>query len=220
MKFQSVIAAIMHGYRLAARTVLCGVILVSGSCVSMIASKHTYGAASPAVRVNGADIRMQVKPEGTDGGTYMFTAMVVSAGMATFDGPFSWRLEAVGNAGDQESIVVHRIHTRTGKTMRDEWYPASFLNKRADFKPVKTEPGKSRAVYAIPGLLVVKPRVDGELELTVDLTVKAHGRSERKQIRFRMDPSQKRQDEFIFLPTEIIHSIGKSPDEWEDPRWD
>jgi hypothetical protein len=48
--------------------------------MSIIAKKHTYGAnvSSPPVRVNGADIRMQVKPEGTDGGSYAISAMVVS----------------------------------------------------------------------------------------------------------------------------------------------
>jgi hypothetical protein len=34
-----------------------------------------------------------------------------------------------------------------------------------------------------------------------------------------MDPSQKRQDEFIFVPTEIVKSIGKSPADWEDKGW-
>lgn len=188
--------------------------------MSLIASKHTYSASSSPVRVNGSDIRMQVKPEGTDGGSYAFSAMVVGAAVATFDGPFSWRLEATGIAGEQESLVIHRIHTRTGKTKRDEWYPASYLNKRADFKSVKSDPGHSRAVYPIPGRLVVKPREDGSLVVTVDLTVRTLGRRERKLVRFNMDPSEKRDDEFIFLPAEIVQNIGKSPDEWEDPRWD
>lgn len=163
---------------------------------------------------------MQVKPQGTDGGSYALSAMVVSAAVATMDGPFSWRLEATGEAGRQESLVIHRIHTRTSKSKRDEWYPSQHLGRRADFKTIKGAPATSRAVYPIPGLLVVKPREDGNLEVTVDLTVKANGRGERKLVRFRMDPSQKRQDEFIFLPAEIVRSIGKSPEEWEDPGWD
>jgi hypothetical protein len=210
----------MHGVRPAARAVLVSGLLASVGCVSLIAEKHTYAASSSPVRVNGADIRMQVKPEGTDGGSYALSAMVVTAAVATFDGPSRWRLEATGRAGEQESLVIHRIHTRTGKTRRDEWYPASHLNRRADFKPVKADPASSRAVYPIPGLLVVKPREDGKLEVTVDLSVRAHGRSERKLVRFRMDPSQKRGDEFIFLPAEIVANIGKSPAEWEDPAWD
>jgi len=163
---------------------------------------------------------MQVKPEGTDGGSYALSAMVVSAAVATMDGPFSWRLEATGVSGIHESLVIHRIHTRTSKSKRDEWYPASHLGRRADFKVVKSAPGSSRAVYPIPGLLVVKPIEDGNLEVTVDLTVRAKGHGERKLVRFRMDPSRKRQDEFIFLPAEIVRSIGKSPSEWEDPGWD
>jgi len=220
MKFQSVITAIMHGTRLAARAALVSCILVSASCVSLIASKNTFSASSPPVKVNGAEIRMQVKPQGTDGGSFAFSAMVVSAAVATMDGPFSWRLEATGRDGKQEFLVIHRIHTRTSTSKRDEWYPAAHLGRRADFKPVKSAPGTSRAVYPIPGLLEVKPREDGNLEVTVDLTVRSDGRGERKLVRFHMDPSRKRQDEFIFLPAEIVRSIGQSPEEWEDPGWD
>ena len=123
-----------------------------------------------------------------------------------------------GRSGEQESLVVHRIHTRTGKTKRDEWYPASFLEQARGFQAAERPipPARGR-VYPIPGLLVVKPREDGDLEVTVDLTVTADGRSQRKIVRFRMDPSEGGSDEFIFLPAEIVNNIGKSPDEWEDP---
>ncbi len=221
MKFQSLIAAMMHAMAWSARAVPAAfpLALLPG-CVGLIAGKHSYAASSPPVRVNGAEIRMQVKPEGSDGGSYAFSAMVVSAAAATFDGPFSWRLEATGEAGRHESLVVHRIHTRTGKTRRSEWYPVDHLGRRADFRKVKDQPGKSRAIYQIPGLLVVKPRDDGTLDLTVDLTVTSSGKRERKVVCFRMDPSQGRQDEFIFLPAEIVRNIGKSPADWEDTGWD
>lgn len=188
--------------------------------MTLNAKKHTYAATSPAVRVNGADIRMQVKPEGTDGGSYSVSAIVVSAAVATFDGPFRWRVEATGEIGKQESLVIHRIRTRTSKTKRDEWYPADHLGKRADFNRPKGATGPTRATYEIPGLLVVKPREDGALEVSVDLTVTTNGRRERKTVVFKMDPSQKRQDEFIFVPTEIVNSIGKSPADWEESGWD
>lgn len=221
MKFQSFIATIMHGWRTATSIVvfLTCIPALTG-CVSLNAKKHTYSASSPAVRVNGADVRMQVKPQGTDGGSYAVSAMIVSAAVTTFDGPFSWRVEATGEIGKQESLVIHRIRTRTSKTRRDEWYPADHLGKRVDFKRAKGATGPTRAVYQIPGLLVVKPREDGALEISVDLTVRSASRSERKTVVFRMDPSQKRQDEFIFVPTEIVNSIGKSPADWEEPGWD
>ena len=71
MKFQSVIAR--HHARLPARR-------KSGAACLCLArqrlrqpdrqkSTPTSAASSPAVRVNGADIRMQVKPEGTAGGS-------------------------------------------------------------------------------------------------------------------------------------------------------
>jgi hypothetical protein len=188
--------------------------------MSLIGSKHTYTASSPPIAVKGAAIRMQVRPEGTAGGSYAFSAMVVGAAVATFDGPFRWRLEATGRTGSHESLVVHRIHTRTATTRRDEWYPVDHLGKRAEFFNVRKEPGVARAVYDIPGLLVVKPREDGALEVTVDLTVRADSRSERRQVRFRMDPAQQRQDEFVFLPAEIVKGISTPPEEWEDPGWE
>lgn len=210
----------MHVRRRAARAVVPAVFLILPGCVSLTASKHTYSASSPAVKVNGADVRMQVKPEGTDGGSYALSAMVVSAAVATFDGPFRWRIEAVGQAGSHESLVIHRIRTQTGKTNRDEWYPTIHLGKRADFRPIRGNPDAARAYYPIPGLLVVKPREDGDLTVTVDLSVTRDGKSERRLVRFRMDPSQKRQDEFIFLPVEIAKSIGTSPADWEESGWD
>lgn len=163
---------------------------------------------------------MQVKPEGTSKGTYALSAMVVSAAVATFDGPFSWRIEGTGEMGKHESLIIHRIRTRTEKTKRDEWYPAARLGRRADFSRPKDSSGPVRAVYPIPGQLVVKPLEDGALEVTVDLTVKAAGRSERKVVKFRMAPSEKRQDEFIFVPTEIVNNIGKSPANWDEQGWD
>ena len=211
----------MHGSRFPARAALCAICLTSlNSCVSLTAKKHTYCVSSPPVRVNGAAIRMQVKPEGTENGSFALSAMVVSAAVATFDGPFRWRIEASGENGRQQYFVVHRIRTRTGITKRDEWYPVSHLGKRADFKTSKGATAASHASYPIPGLLVVKPREDGSLEVFVDLTVVAQGRSERKLVCFRMDPSLKRQDEFIFVPTEIVKSIGKSPAEWDESAWD
>ncbi len=223
MKFQSLISAIMHGSRVPTRVAVAVILSVPVSgCVSLNAKKHTYGtaASSPPVRVNGTEIRMQVKPEGTEPGAFSVSAMVVSAAVATMTGPFRWRLEAIGETGKQEYLVVHRIRTRTAKTRRDEWYPASHLGKRADFSPVKAQAGKTRALYPIPGLLKVTPGDDGALDVSVDLTVISSGRRERKLVNFRMDPSDKRQDEFIFVPTEIVQSIGKGTEGWNDHGWD
>ena len=213
----------MHGCRVPTRAVLVAICCVAqSSCISLIAKKHTYGtaASSPPVRVSGTDIRMQVKPEGTEGGSYALSAMVVSAAVATFDGPFRWRLEATGEMGRQEYLVVHRIRTVTGKTHRDEWYPATHLGKRADFTRSKGETGATHAVYPIPGLLKVKPLEDGALDVYVDLSLVSAGRRERKLVHFRMSPSEKREDEFLFVPTEIVRSIGKSPENWDDSGWD
>ncbi len=210
----------MHGIRLTASASLIGGACLSlSSCVSLMAKKNSY-SSSPLVRVNGAEIRMQVKPQGTSGGSYAVSAMIVSAAVATFDGPFSWRLEALGQPGTHQSLIVHRIRTRTSLSKRDEWYPAAHLGRRSDFGLPKGELQTSRSVYPVPGLLQVKPKEDGALDVMVDLTIVAKPGSERKIIRFRMDPSQSRQDEFIFIPTEIVQSIGKSTEDWQDQGWD
>jgi len=192
------------------------------SCVGIMAGKRTYdsGLASSAARVNGAEIRLRVKPEGTAGGSYVLSAMVVSTAVATLDGPFRWRIEATGEEGKHQSIILHRLKTLTAKTKREEWYPASHLGRRADFVKLRDEPGKSRARYDIPGLLKVKPREDGALEILADVTVVATSGRERKLIRFRLDPADKREDEFLFLPAEIVKSIGSDRSTWDDEGWD
>ncbi|MEK7950300.1 hypothetical protein [Luteolibacter soli] len=189
------------------------------SCAAISAKKHTYGRGA-AVPVNGAQVSLSVKPEGTAGGSFVVSAMVVSGGMATLDGPFRWRIEATGEEGKQQSLVVHRLRTVTTVTKRDEWYPVKHLGQRAEFRPVKAAPGRTRAVFEIPGYLEVKPREDGMLTILADVSVQTAGRWQRELLKFRLDPAEKRQDEFIFLPAEIVKSLGTDPADWEDPGWD
>jgi hypothetical protein len=189
------------------------------SCAAISAKKHTY-ARSAAVPVNGAGVSLSVKPEGTTGGSFMVSAMVVSGGVATLDGPFRWRIEAYGEEGKQQALVVHRLRTTTAATKRDEWYPEKHLGRRAEFRPVKAEPGRTRAVFEIPGYLEVKPREDGTLTILADVSVQMAGRWQRKLLKFRLDPAEKRQDEFIFLPAEVVKGLGSDPADWEDPGWD
>ena len=188
-------------------------------CAAISAKKHTY-TGSAAAQVNGAGVTLSVKPEGTAGGNFMVSAMVMSGGMATLDGPFRWRVEALGESGKQQALVVHRLRTVTATTKRDEWYPEKHLGRRAEFRPVKAEPGRSRAVFEIPGYLEVKPREDGALTILADVSVQSDGRWERRLLKFKLDPAEKRQDEFIFLPAEIVRGIGTDPADWDDPGWD
>jgi hypothetical protein len=185
----------------------------------MTAAKRTYAGRGGA-DVHGAALVMQVRPEGDAGGAFLFSAMVVGAGSATLDGPFAWRIEATGRAGVHEELVVHRLHTRTATTGRSEWYPPDRLGRRAFFRPVKGDPGSARARYEIPGLLDVRPREDGALTVTADVSVKASGSWRRATVRFKLDPDEKRQTEVIFLPAEIIEGLATDPADWDDPRWD
>lgn len=212
----------MHAVTGPARLAVIALAIPLGGCVSMRATKHTYAAnaSSPSVKVNGANVRLQLKPEGTSGGSYVVSAMVVAAAVTTLDGPFRWRIEATGQESHHESMVIHRLRTQTKLTKRDEWYPATHLGKRVDFTKPTGSRSPWRAVFDIPGTLQVKPREDGALEILADLSIRADGQTQRRIIKFRLDPSKSRQDEFIFVPTEIVKSIGKPMSEWDETGWD
>jgi hypothetical protein len=209
----------MNIHKLIRFVISCCIISCLSGCATLVADKHTYDSetASPAVEINGAMVRLRMKPEGTENGSIALSAMVVTAAKATFDGPFRWRVDAVGVVGRHEWVQVHRIRTHTSTSKRDEWYPERHLGARASFRE---RDDVFRASYPIPGLLKVKPREDGALDVLVDLTVRADGRSVRKVARFRMEPAYKRADEFIFIPTEIITHIGKPMEDWEETGWD
>ena len=212
----------MHGGGAAARVSAILLAIPLAGCVGSRTTKHTYtaGASSPVVRVDGAAVRLQLSPQGTDGGMYAVSAMVVSAAAVTLDGPFKWRIQAVGAAGRHDFLTVHRIRTRTTGTKRDEWYPESHLGRRVDFRKRSGAAGDWRAVYEIPGLLKVKPREDGALEVLVDMTIGSAARRERRVVRFRLDPVRGQKDEFIFLPAEIVKSIGKPMADPQDWGWE
>ncbi|BCX50082.1 hypothetical protein HAHE_39900 [Haloferula helveola] len=202
-----------------AAVLLVPCLLALSSCMGLRATKHTY-ASGPSADVGGARVRLGFRPEGTKGPSFMMSAMVVGGGVATLDGPFRWRVEALGETGRHESLVVHRIRTRTSKTGRDEWFPAGELGRRAEFRALKGKEGVVRARYPIPGLLKVIPEEDGALDVWVDVAVSGPEGTRRKTLQFRMDPTVKSQNEVVFLPVEIARSIGTDPADWEDSMWD
>jgi len=197
-------------------------ILLLTGCVGIMAGKRTCdsGQSSAAAKVNGTEVRLRVKPEGTADGSFVLSAMVVSTAVAKIDGPFQWRIQATGDEGKHQSVILHRLKTLTAKTKCEEWHPAAHLGRRADSKKLRDEPRKSRAGYDIPGLLKVKPREDGALEILADLRVVTTSGRERKLVRFRLDPADKREDEFVFLPAKIVKSIGSDRSTWDDEGWD
>jgi hypothetical protein len=150
----------------------------------------------------------------------MLSAMVVGGGFATFDGPFRWRVEAIGEVGRHEELVVHRIRTKTTKSVRDEWYPSEHLGFARSFRQIRGQKGRCRARYEIPGLLKVKPEEDGRLDVWIDLSVVESGGVTRQSVRFALDPATERADEMVFLPVEVAKSIGTEPEDWEDSMWD
>lgn len=197
---------------------LLAVLLCLPACVAIKGKKHTYVDRGKAVEVGGAQVEIDFRPEGARPGATMLSAMVVSGGFATFDGPFQCRIEAYGKQGVHESLIVHRIRTRTEKTKRDEWFPKGWLGEKKDFKPQGD--GRVRARYVMPGLLEVLPETDGGLTMWVDLSIIRSKDRVRRTVQFRYDPTLKKHNEVVFLPVEVATNIGKDFDEMEDSMWD
>ena len=201
------------------------VCLALPGCVSFYGTRSNYGQAGAGAGagavVNGATVSMQVKPEGTSGGSYALSAMVVGVAVANLDGPFSWRIEAVGKEGVHEAMYVQGLHTATSATKRSERFPARWLGERKDFVRRKSDaPGEVRAVFDIPAKLDVKPSVDGAIDVFADVLIVGKGSRVRKTVKFHLDPASKKDREVIFIPAEIVSGIGKPMSEWEDKGWD
>lgn len=199
---------------------LClSVALMQTGCVGFYGKRSTY--AGHGVEVNGAQVSMSVKPEGSSGGSYALSAMVVGVAVANLDGPFRWRIEAEGKEGVHQAMYVQRLRTVTSITKRDEWFPKKWLGDKVPFtKKNSYAPGVVKAAFDVPGYLVVKPKEDGALNVFADVVIEAKRRKERKVIKFHLDPAEKKGRETIFLPAEIVNSVGKPMSEWEEKGWD
>lgn len=187
--------------------------LLLSSCGHFYTKSHSYGSHSTAT-INGAKVSSAVKPMGGKS-SFALSAMVYTAGSATLDGPFIWRIEAEGEEGVHSSMVVHRIKVTTSKTKRNEWYPREHLGYTQRFKPFKKEPGKAFAVFQIPGKLKVWPRTDGDITILADVSISTKTRTERKMVRFLLRPGTTKDVEFINVPAEIVKSRHKDPREWK-----
>ena len=191
------------------------------SCMGLYGTRSTYGSQSAAAVVNEAKVSMVVKPEGTRGGAYSFSAMVVGVGVANLDGPFRWRIEAEGIEGKHEAMFVQNLRTETETTKRSEPYPRKWLGARVDFVKRKIDPpGVVKAVFNVPGLLQVKPKEDGPLNVFADVIIVKQGKRERSVVKFRLDPTKKSDNQILFIPAVIVKSFGKGPADWEDDGWD
>jgi len=183
------------------------------SCGHIYTKSHTYNKSS-TVEINGAQVGSSVKPMGGKSG-FALSAMVYMAGAATLDGPFIWRIVADGENGVHQSIVVHRVKVTTSKTNRSEWYPTAHLGYTTTFKPFKKEPGKTYAVFQIPGKLKVYPRDDGDITILADISVKSNKRTQRRLVKFQLKSDTTKDVEFINLPAEIVKGAQKDPREWK-----
>ncbi|MDP0489495.1 MAG: hypothetical protein Q7Q71_00425 [Verrucomicrobiota bacterium JB023] len=190
--------------------------LLTPGCAHFLIKEKTYESGE-AVTINGAEVRSAVKPMGGSQGMAV-SAMVYNAAMGSTDGPFLWRIEARGREGIHESLTVHHVRVKTSLSQRDEPYPAKYLGEKKPFLPMKGKEGAGRvfASYQLPGKLEVYPETDGLITIEADISVSASGRSERRTARFTMSPKSQRENQMIFLPAELIGSLGRpDPTEWQ-----
>lgn len=144
---------------------------------------------------------------GGDGGLSL-SAMVYFAGSAKLEGPFDWSIVAHGNQGEHEILRVNAVNVKTEKTQRNEWFPKKELGIDCKFKPSRKDKAKAIAKFKFPGTLEVNPEQDGKIFLTVDLTVISSARRVDTRVRFELQPSEKSEVDFIFVPGEVIQSIN------------
>ena len=182
------------------------------SCGHVLTQRSSYGGEAGA-EVSGALVRSAVKPLGGQSG-FALSAGVYTAGSGTLNGPFLWRIEAQGDDGYHREMTVHRVKVETSLTGRQEWYPQDLLGKTVQFYPVKGSAGEVFAQYQIPGELEVYPSEDGEIAITVDLTIRTAEETIRRMLRFRMKPQESRDLEFMFLPADFVSGSSQDPKEW------
>lgn len=189
--------------------------LLLANCAHTITKSETYDT-SQTVTINGAKVATGVKPVGGKGGMSL-SAMVYSAGSATLEGPFRWRIQAEGVEGVHTHMVVHRLKVETSKTKRKEWYPSKKLGWRKGFESYSKEAGKVFAVYQVPGKLKVDSKVDGDITIIADVSIQTNKKSVRKLVKFKLGATSGDRDvDFIFFPSEIVKSFGqRDPREWE-----
>lgn len=199
--------------------VLLAIFGLQCSCTQAILKEKTY-LATGGQTLNGAKVNSAVKPMGGEAGM-SFSAMVYSAAAGSLDGPFLWRIEAEGEEGVHESLIVHRLSVHTEKTGREEPFPGKWLGIKAPFEPYKDKKkaGKVFAKFQPPGKLEVFPEEDGEIEVKALVSVKTKTKTERGELTFKMVPSSKRKVETVFLPSEVVKSFGKKdPTQWAWPK--
>lgn len=178
------------------------------SCGHVFTKNHTYEDQSTSgAEVNGATVFAHFEPQGGSGGLSA-SAMVYFAGSASLEGPFKWSIKARGETGEHEILRINAIKTATEKTGRSEWFPKAYLGENAVFKPIRKNKALSLAKVTFPGLLEVYPEKDGAIDLLVDVTIVAKSGTQRKRVKFHLEPVQTRETEFIFVPGSIIKSFN------------
>lgn len=188
-------------------------LLLTQSCVQLAVKDRSYQASQKA-QLNGADVTLGFKPLGGTSG-FSLSAMVVSAAVGSTDGPFRWRVEAVGQEGVQEWLRVDSVQVATVKTKRREVFPKSLLGQKVPFVPLADKEKTSFAQFELPGKLTVKPEEDGEMTIKIKATVGTKNRTQSQLMTFVLNPRTKWKGETLFVPVELVKSFKKDPREWQ-----
>lgn len=183
------------------------------SCASMVSKDHGFKETSP-VNINGAQVKSALKPMGGKAG-FAFSAMIVSAGTGSTDGPFLWRVEAEGQEGVHEWLRVNEARVTTETTKRSEKFPKNLLGGRVPFEKTSGSKGLTFAKFQVPGKLTVFPRTDGKVKIHFNVSVRTKSKTETKWIVFELDPLTKWNTQSIFLPTEVVKSFRGDPRGWD-----
>lgn len=200
------------------RLLLITPLLFLTSCISFYLRDNTYKAnESSTVVINGAKVNCAMDPAG-GGAFFSGSALIFGGGAGRTDGPFNWRIEALGEKGVHTYLNVHSVSVKTEKTNRDEKYPAKYVNNKQPFNEMrgKDNINSNFAKYRFPGKLEVYPKKDGIVTITAEISVSSEKKTERKTVRFTLDPLNKNRVDNVFIPAEIINSFRKKdPTEWK-----
>lgn len=191
------------------------------SCAEKVVVDDGLVRSGPAM-LGGAKVRSAVLPLKGEG-LIARDLIVYKAQSAELDGPFRWSIEAKGDAGALNWMVVHDVKIETSRSKRVESFPSADLGKKVMFELVPLPPEKKgdlekkrkvekkREVVArfdLPGILQVYPKADGVVRLIA--LVEINGAAGMKDwVKFSMAPGATKSRPFRFLPSVV--EVGGAP---------
>lgn len=194
--------------------------LVSCAAHKSVVPDKSVVRNSPAVWLNGAEVRSEVKAMKGEGALDK-PKVAYRAGTSQLDGPFFWSFTAEGTEGEHLSMIVEGVQISTGKTRRNVQIPQSMVGqevafsleqlekpKRSFFKKPEKEDEEAKkpkwlASYALPSSLQLYPKVDGKIVVAAKIRITTAERSDSEWVNFALLPSRNKNGTFSFRRTMI-----------------